>query len=68
MRQSWENAGTLVAATTLRHDVMLVTTHALSNCLPLLHTRLAVSNNTNIFQTIDMIGIPEFSGDLFAQE
>jgi hypothetical protein len=22
----------------------------------------------NIFQTIDMIGIPEFSGDLFAQE
>ena len=68
MRQSWGNAGTLVAATTLERNVMLVTTHAPRNCLPLSHTRLSVSNDPNIFQAVDMISIAEFCGDLFAHK
>lgn len=39
-----------------------------ANGLFLSHTRLSVTNNSNIFQAVSMIGIAEFSRDLIAHD
>jgi hypothetical protein len=35
--------------------------HVLQDCMPLSHTRLSVTNDSDIFQTVSVIGITEFS-------